>query len=298
MGLKIKDSDVKKILAEVETEIGALLKSEKDRLAKAAEGSPSERPEESAPPASPAGPEETAPVAPPVDSAAPAGPPASPEGAPVDGAPPADGAPADPAADAGPVDPQQLMAEYAKLPPEELKVHYMACKAAIAQVMGADPDAASAGAPPDASASASASPAGPAAASPAPLAQAEVPANGGKIVPAAKSEPAADGAPLAKAEDRVKELEAIVADQNSTVERLAKAVDKFLGQPVRKAITGTDFGPRAGSQAQEPSKAEVDAKLKEVISAGKLSKSDSERVIAYSMGHVGYDQIKDLIEKK
>ena len=294
-GLTIKDSDVKKILGEVEAEIGALLKSEKERLAKAAEESSSgARPEESSspPPASPAGPESPAPSAPPVDSAAPASPSASPEGAPPESAP------ADPAADAGPVDPQALMEEYAKLPPEELKVHYMACKAALSQVMGADPDAASAGAPPASAPPPAAPPPGPAAGSPAPLAQAEVsasPGNGGESVPVKKNE----DAPLAKSE-REKSLEAEIEALGSQLEKLVKAVGTTLGQPVRKAITGVDRGPRgeAAAPAQELSKADIDAKLKEVIASKKLSKSESERVIAYSMGHVGFDQIKDLIEKK
>lgn len=312
MTMKIKDSQVKAILAEVEAEIGSLLKAETDRLAKAGEESPGEdEGSESGgpPPASPAGP--AGPSASPDASAAPdasaspADASASPEAPPMD-APPAEGAPVDPAADQGPVDPEALMAEYAKLPPEELKVHFMACKAAMAQVMGADPEAAGAGAPPP---MASPSPAGGppppgASPSPAPLMQneLEVPANGGTqraaVPDAIKSEKAAEGARLSKSEDRVKELEATLADQATQIDLLAKAVDLVVGQPMRKAVVGVGFVPKTVDSKSEPSKDEISAKLNEAIRSKKLSKAEGERVIAYSMGHIGYEQIKDLLEKK
>lgn len=315
MSLRIKDSQVKAILAEVEAEIGSLLKSETDRLAKAAEetpgeGSPSPEASASAGPSAsaPPGPEDTSsPAAPPMGD--PSAAPMDPSAAPMDpSAPPADGsAPVDPAADAGPVDPQALLEEYAKLPPEELKVHYMACKAAIAQVMGADPDAAGAGAPPSPSPApaASPSPAGP----PAPLAQAEIPAdmknlpaNGGSqraaVPDAIKNEPAVDGSPLAKAEAFKKEMDEKFADQEKQIELLVKAVQCVVGQPIRKAVTGVGYVPRSVDPKAEPSKDEIKAKLSEVIRSGKLSKAEGERAISYSMGNIGFEQIKDLLEKK
>jgi len=316
--MKIKDSEVKKILAEVETEIGALLKSESDRLAKGHEESPGEgsASEGSAggPPegslSAPPGPEDTSGAppmdgsgAPPVDDGSGA-PPMDPS-APPDGAVPPPGAFQDPAADQGPVDPEMLMAEYAKLPPEELKVHYMAAKAALAQVMGGDPDGQGAIAPPP-----SPSPAGPPSPSPspspAPLAQAEVPAdmknlpaNGGSqkaaVPDAIKSETAVEGTALAKAQ---KDFDEKSADLEKQIELLVKAVDMVIGQPIRKAVTGVSFVPRTVDPKAEPSKDEINAKLGEVIRGRKLSKSESERAIAYSMGHIGYEQIKDLLEKK
>ena len=312
--MKIKDAQVKQILAEVEAEIGSLLKSETDRLAK---GHDESAPEASA---SPGEGSEGSPSAPPAEGSE-SGPPPDASGAPpdasappADGAPPeAPGAPVDPAADQGPADPEALMAEYAKLPPEELKVHFMACKAALAQVMGVDPEAGASPEAPPAGPSAppvapSPSPAGPPPGGP--LMQAEVPAdlknlpaNGGSqkaaVPDAIKSESAPEvGTSLSKAEDKVKELEAAVADQDKQIELLVKAVDLVIGQPIRKAVTSVSFVPRADESKAEPSKAEISAKLCEVIRSKKLSKSESERAISYSMGNIGYEQIKDLLEKK
>lgn len=303
MTIKINDNKVKAVLAEVEAELGSLLKAETARLAKASEESPGESDEGSSP-ASPPGPASPSPdaSASPVDaSASPDAPPAGPD------APPADGAPMDPAADQGPLDPEALMAEYAKLPPEELQVHLMAVKAALAQVTGQDPDAGGPGMPPPASPSAPPMP--PASPSPAPAMKAEVtgdmgsrPANGGTqsaaVPDAIKAEQKLAGEALAKAQSNVKELQAKFEDQDKQIEALVKAVDLALGQPMRKAVTGLSYVPRVPESKDAPSKAEVSAKLSELTRSHKLSKSEGERVIAFSMGHIGYDQIKDLLEKK
>jgi hypothetical protein len=140
--MKIKDNALKQILAEVEGEIATLLKSEKDKLAKAAEESAGgeSSPAESAPAESGGG--DASAGGPPAPSAPPAGAsPSAPPAGPEMGAAPA--APADPAAAGGGMDAgappslEELSAEYAKLPPEELKMHYLAAKTALFQVMGA-----------------------------------------------------------------------------------------------------------------------------------------------------------------
>jgi hypothetical protein len=127
-----------------------------------------------------------------------------------------------------------------------------------------------------------------------------LPANGGSqkaaVPDAIKAEAPVDGAPLAKAQA---EFEEKLADQDKQIELLVKAVDMVLGQPIRKAVTSVNYVPRAGTDPKaEPSKAEITAKLGEVIRSRKLSKAEGERAIAYSMGHIGYEQIKDLLEKK
>lgn len=169
--LTIKQSELESLLAEVEQEIGQILKSESDKLVKAHPGEETSGEEEpdmsatddsgddsgSAPPAG----DESAPAGGPPGDVSAGGPPADAGSPPVDAsAPPAGdpmsdpaaGAAGDPAAESGPMDMDALAAEYAKLPPEELKMHYLAAKQAIFQMMGggADPsaDPASAGAPP------------------------------------------------------------------------------------------------------------------------------------------------------
>lgn len=44
-----------------------------------------------------------------------------------------------PGADASPIDPECLEAEYAQLPLEELKMHFLAAKNALIDAMGKDP---------------------------------------------------------------------------------------------------------------------------------------------------------------
>lgn len=317
MTMKIKDSQVKAILDEVQAELGSLLDAETARLAKAVEESPGEAPEGDAggdsAPASAPGPADAS--APP--DAAPADASASPDAsAPADASASPEGAPADPAADAGPVDPEALMAEYSKLPPEELKVHYMAAKAALAQIMGGDPEAGGpagappmdpatgsgpVGAPPDAGAGSpppGAPPMGPPGGAP-PMdpnappptmkaePQASVPATGGT------QRAAVPDAIVHKSEDATK-----IKDLEEQVELLVKAVDLVIGQPMRKAVTGVSFVPRTADSKAPLSKEEINAKLGEVIRSRKLNKSESERAISYTMGNIGFEQIKDLLEKK
>jgi hypothetical protein len=119
-----------------------------------------------------------------------------------------------------------------------------------------------------------------------------VPANGGTSRAAiGKSEDETYGTALSKSEEEVKDLKA-------QVELLVKAVDLVIGKPMRKAVTTVNFVPRTNDTQAEPTKAEIDARLNEVIRGGKLTKSQSERVLSFSMGNCGYEQIKDLLEKK
>lgn len=173
---------LERLVNQVELELGSMLKSEVDaeaaKLAKARPGEETPGEASASPDASasdPTGdntsvasaspdasmPAPDASASPDASAAPPAGPDAS--------ASP-DGAPADPAAPQGPIDPQALAAEYAKLPPEDLKAHYYAIKEVMfqaASAAGADPTASAAPAP-----DVSAAPAAPAGGPPAPDASA------------------------------------------------------------------------------------------------------------------------------
>lgn len=315
--MKIKDSQLKAIMAEVEAEIGALLKAEHAILAKAADDSADEPSDEGS--AAPAGPADASADmgSAPAEGSAP-GPEASASPAPEMGMAP-EGSPApemapegDPAAEAGPVDPEALKAEYAQLAPEELQMHYMACKAALAEVMGGDPEGAAPAGPEASAPGMGAPPAGPAAAGPEasamppPAMKAEVPAdmkknpaNGGSekaaVPDAIKSEPK-------MGEDLKKSLasrDAKVQELEQQIEMLVKAVELSLAQPMRKAVTSVNFVPRTESApAKELSKAEINARIAEIARNPSLKKSDRERIVSFSLGNIGVEQIKDLLETK
>jgi hypothetical protein len=314
--MKLKDSELKAILAEVETEIATLLKSEGDalRLAKGdgddknegsdpsatsapAEGTPAPGqgapPAEGAPDASATDPS-ASPDAPPAEASSPA-----PDAPPADGSAPApDAAPADPAMDAGPVDPAALQAEYSKLPPEELKAHYMAAKSALFELMGAGAASPDASAVPAASPSPSPAPAASPSPSPAPVPppalKAEVPASIKKV-------PANGGTEQAAIPDAIKKSEEKVADLEKQIELMAQALDLALGTPMRKAVTSVNHIPRTEDpkpQAKELSKSEIKDKVRTAVGSGKLTKSQKDLLFSYALGNVDFAQVKDLLEVK
>lgn len=314
--MKLKDSELKNILAEVEAEIGALLKSEGDALLKAAPP-PGEETEAPAPAdegsSAPAGDEGSDPSAggPPPEASAP-GPDAgsAPPGAEGSAPPGAEGSappgepPMDPAMDPaaqGPVDPAMLQAEYSKLPPEELKSHYMAAKAALFALMGAGDGAAPAGpeasAPPMAPPEASAPPMAPPGVPP-PAMKAEIPstmtknpANGALKDQAATVPDAIKGLSKSETDGKISDLE-------QQVELMAKALDLALGTPVRKAVTSVAFVPRTTEAAEsaEPTKADIDNKITNALRSGKLNKSEKDRIVSYSLGNIKFEQIKELLK--
>lgn len=304
---KMKDSELKEILAEVEAEIGQLLKSESETLAKAkeedhsAEMSPAPESSESAsaapaPEAStPAAEEKPAGESVPSDPGSSAAPPAAgemqaaPEAAPAHEETPGEIHPA--------ADPEALKAEYCKLSPEELKMHYLAAKAALFDLMGAS----------DASAPAPAAPMAAPMASPTMKGEdgivpytekaekemmSQDEANGGEM---GKSEAKPEGQDLkksedlSKAEDKIKEME-------GQLEVLAKALESFLTTPVRKAVTSTSFVPKTEEAPKELTKSEVQEKLKEVTKRPDLKKSERDLINSYCYGNVGVDKIQHLLK--
>lgn len=287
--MKIKDSELKAILAEVEADLSKSLDAEVSKLSKAdGEDAPPAKDEEIAPEASAPAAEESAPAAemsaPPAEEASAS----APEAPPAEGsAPPAEGA-ADPAQDDS-ISPEALQAEYAQLDPESLKAHYLAAKAALFAVMGAAEQSAAPAAPPEASAPMA--PPAPEGSAPALKAEADMSAetkkaNGGKIETVAKSEKS-----LSKSEkDELLALREQVALQDKLFE--------LLNTPVRKAVTAVDYVAKSDVSAEKRvlSKSEVTEKLKVVTADPKLAKSDRELVNRFYSGTVSIDQIEHLLK--
>lgn len=237
----MKDSELKALLREVEADMRAALASDKSLRKNdevfVEEGAPAatQAPEGSAPPA-------------PVDGGM----------GPGDAPPPGDDIAGDDGG-GGDLDPEALKAEYAQLPPEELKVHYMAAKAAVMELLGANeaggPEAAG-GPPPEASA------------------------------PAAPDE--AFKAEMKKSEEKYKALE-------SKLELMTKAMELMVGAPVRKAITGVPSLNK--SERKVPSRAEQEAKVQARLAKGNLSKSEQNRLVSWAWDKdAAYDLIKDIVE--
>lgn len=279
--------DLDALLASVQAELNA------NRLAKAdgddKDATDSDGGGDSAPPDASAGsaapPSAGPPGAPPDASASAGGPPPDASGsAPMD--PAAGGAPGagDPAAGASPApDLGALKAEYDALAPEELQLHYLACKAALMGKMGSSSPSPSPGmGGPDASAGPAGPPAGPDMGAP----PASAPPDGGADVssnpmpPTAKSEmnPKAQAgakpgmgtsAPMAKSEEAmadkalkeaVDRLEKSQAESAATIDKLAEIVGKVAGVPMRKSIANIsevkvlakNDGDVAGSKGANP----------------------------------------------
>lgn len=294
MTIRLSEEELQAILAEAEAEIKEVLKSESARLAKAQEPGEEGAPDEgSAPPMD----EGSAPMdegsappmegtgAPPMDEGS--APPPGPEGS----------APAgDPAAEQGATDPAALEAEYSQLPPEELKVHYMAVKSALFKLMGAGPDA---GAGPEGSAPPAPAPAGPppGGPAPAPAMKGEMsagkqvspsPGNGGKL---GKSETARDEA--------LEQLKAELKKNEEHINLLATALDKALTTPLRKAVTTVAHVPKGEedkSTALSLSKSEIAEKLSEKARDPKLAKSDRDLINKFYVGAVDVVKLQHLLQ--
>ncbi len=283
-------------------ELSDLLKSDQALAKSATDDAPAEESEGSEGPASPPPSDESAggdDAGAPPEASAPAE-----ASAPPAGAPPEASAPADPAAAPGQEQaiqpaptPEALQAEYAKLDPESLKMHYLAAKSALMAVMGAEQ---SAGAPPEASAPPAGAP--PAAAAPpapgaAPMAMGEMKAgkqltttdgNGGEV----------EAGKMAKSEAKIAELEAQLSAQNTALLQLAEVV----ATPIRKSVKGlSDLRFIERTEETKPTaaakltKKEVQAVLSEKVRSGKLSKADKELVMKYSVGGVDVTKIEHLL---
>jgi hypothetical protein len=307
----INESALDAVLAEVTGEIAEMLRKDEAALMKAAEekspedDAPAEASEGSSGPSE--GPPSEESAGPPAEAA----PPMAPEGsAPPEAAPPgqeAMGAPEEGAIEPAPTV-EQLQAEYSQLDPEALKMHYLACKAAIMSQMGGGPEAsAPAAAPP-------APPAPPAAApgleaSAAPALKGELSAgkqidnngeaNGGKL----------KGGSMKKSETDA-EIESLKAQLAAQGEQLKKGeaamlqLAEFVAKPLRKSVKGLsdlqfipkDADAEKKGAAASLSKAEVMVKLREKArSDAKLTKSDRDLINQYAVGAVDLSKIEHLL---
>lgn len=298
----IKDSELKSLLDEVEAELVPFLKSQSERLAKASDpdgdgdedSSPAGEDSAGGPPpeASASAPEASAsePVPPSAEGSA-----EMPEAsAAAPGEAPGEAPGADPAMDQGPLDPESLKAEYAQLPPEELKMHYVAAKAALFELMGqgAGPDA-GAGAPPGAGAGAPPppmAPPGPEASASAPALKAELkasPGNGGDALKVKKSE-----------NDELEALKKSNAEMNDMLAVLAKAVESKLVVE-RKAVTGVNAITKpadAPTDVSTLSKSEIAARINKHAMSPLTKNEDRDLINAYLCKEVSVEKIAHLLK--
>jgi hypothetical protein len=282
---------------------------------KTPEGSSTDTPEESASPEAPGG-KETAPPseeAPPADGA--------PESAPPQGeAPPAEGAPqddqTDPAADANGTA-EALAAEYSKLPPEELKIHFLACKEALMQSLGGDgqgdqvpPEGQPQGQPdqgpppPEAPApDTSSAPMAPG------MGKSEFDSPDGEKVAVKKSETdmASVFAELETLKKGLKEKDKQILAMETSFGEAAVSLKKLFerGNGLRKSIASTAFTPKPGSEAANPDKIDVSqisrtealSRLKEVTATStSLTKSDRDQISKYVFGNCSIDKVEEFLK--
>lgn len=297
----INESALDAVLAEVTGEIAEMLRKDEATLAKAAEKSPvdDEPAESSEGTAGPTDPvedskEESESAAPPMAEEA-----SSPEQTAAAAAP--EGSPEH---EAGEIEPaptvEELQGEYAKLDPEALKMHYLACKAAIMAAMGGN------------EASAPAAPMAP----PAPEMSASAPPTLKGEMEAGKEVKVADeiggqmeAGKMTKSEANA-ELDALKAQLAAQAEQLKKGEETMLQlaelvtKPLRKSIKGLSdlaFVAKTDETEKKPasaglSKNEIVGKLRErVRSDEKLTKSDRDLINQYTVGNVDVSKIEHLL---
>ncbi len=323
--MKLSKAQLDKLLAAVTDDVAELLKSEQEAmtLSKADPGTeaPAEKNPEGSAVAPPAPEGETGPDAsasPEASSPAPA-----PEGSPAGVAPDASPDPAgDPGTEQG-ATPEVLQGEYMKLPVEELKMHFLACKAALMAMMGGGADEGSA--PPDATPpgpDASPAPGPEASASPSPEPSPEPPmgkkefpgdGNGGQI---RKSEDASVLERLTKAEAGLKELDALrksVSEKDASIaameikfqdsiNQVAAGFQKILSRPVRKSIQNISdikVTDKPGTETDADlnlTKSEVIQRLNVVSSTKPLTKSERQAINKYCVGEAGIETVVALLK--
>ena len=288
---------------------------------KTPEGSSTDTPEESASPGDSDGKETSAPSeeAPPSDGA--------PESAPPQGeAPPAEGAPqddqTDPAADANGTA-EALAAEYSKLPPEELKIHFLACKEALMQSLGGDgqgdqvppgqpegqpqepqgqPDQTP---PPEAPApDTSSAPMSPG------MGKSEFDSPDGEKVAVKKSEVdmASVFAEIETLKKGLKDKDEQILKMETSFGEAAVGLKKLLerGNGLRKSIASTGFTPKPGSEPANPNQIDVSqisrtealSRLKEVTATNtSLTKSDRDQINAFVFGNCSIEKVGKFLVK-
>ena len=286
------------LIEEIKGEIDTLLKTEEEKLAKTTPGQESPSEDDSnadvsaTAPAAPSGPAGDTSGTPGADGAeASSLAPPAPEGLAPEGTP--DASAGDPGMDTG-MDHGALVAEYSKLPPEELKMHMLAAKEALMNVMGGDVGSEEPAAP------AAPAPMAPPAAPPGPEASMSAsapPTLKGEM----KADAKANGGPvpgMGKTEKDValEALQKTVNDQADALGKLVQTVEFVLGQPQRKAVTSVGFIPKTEDAPKALSKSEVNDKLVTITKSPKLSKSDRELINEYCLGNLSVEKIEHLLK--
>lgn len=279
------DADLKK----GEAEAAASLK-------KAADGKPPTDDDSSSPADDAASATPDASAAPAPDASAPpaGGPPDASAGAPPD----ASAAPADPAAQQGPLTPEALQAEYSQLSPEELDMHLqaaMAAKEALAASAGPAgappmaPPGAPAGAPPPAAPPAMGPPDASASAGGPPM-----PPPMGKTGKDMNINSEANGGKISKSEEA---LTALVKSQSEDIEILTKAVKTILETPVRKSVASiVDAGvPFQKTEVKTLARRDVDNFIKD--NASKMTKSERDLWLDFVDKKVGPEKLAPMLER-
>jgi hypothetical protein len=218
-----------------------------------------------------------------------------------------DGQQPDPAADAS-GSAEALVSEYSKLSPEELKMHFLACKEALMQALGSQEQ-------PD-------QPAAPA--QPAPEAQAESPqvppgigkaqldpgdGNGGeKLATVSKTEMdvAALFAEIETLKKGLKDKDQAIQDMETSFGQAAVGLKKLIerGSVMRKSIASVTFTPKPGSEVASTekvdvkalTKAEVIEKLNKVATSPALTKSDRDQINSYVFGNCSVEKIEKFLQ--
>jgi hypothetical protein len=305
--IKFEKEKLDQLLAEVGNELAAMIKAEGNDLEKSAkDDAPGEASEGSAGPTEPDGDADDMVDAAPAEGSASDMPPEEspgeahnePEAAAAEAAEEQGQAPGEEAMgqeQAPSV--EELQAEYSKLDPEALKMHYLAAKSALMAAMGQDQAQAPA---PEASAPAAApTPPAPAPAG-APMAMGEKKAAKAMDYSNGNSGGEMKAGKMGKSEKDV-EIEALKAqleEQNQALLQLAEVV----ATPIRKSVKGLSdlrFIERTEetkvSAVAKLTKAEVMTKLRERVREGKLSKSDKDLISQYTVGGGDAAKIEHLL---
>lgn len=263
--MKIKESEIKAVIADLTKHLEADFQEATARLAKAddEEKQPEAAPEAELSDDSASAPaSEAAPEAPAMDAA--------PEAAPEAPA-------ADPAQDDAPASVESLQAEYAQLAPEELEMHFQALMAAKNAMQPA-------------------APAAPAAAPEAPPAlKAEE--------PEAKEESEASmekSSKITELEDLLKaqaaEMESVKAAYKRDMDSMAKAVQMVLEKPVRKAVTGISFLNKSETtESTNLTAAEAKAQLTSLLPA--MQKAERDVAVDFFLGKAAVEMVAPIIQK-
>lgn len=288
------------VIAEISDQVSEYLRKDEAFLAKAVGDEQDEESEGASGPAVPLSDESeeegSAPAeAPPMDEgSAPA------EAPPMDGAPPMDegSAPVDGAPDDGTIAPaptvEELQAEYATLDPEQLKLHFLACKQAIMAAMGGDPAQAPQPAPMAPPGAAPMAPPGPEASAP--------PAMKGEMSSAKSGGEMSKGKPLGKSE---KDLEIdLLREQLAKNEEALMALVDLVAKPLRKSVKGISelaFLSKDGGSTESTvptlTKSEIISVLREKAKSDTtLKKSDRDLITKFTIGSVDASKIEHLLK--